>query len=168
LERELKKALKKGYFENVDRKISNKMKAIVSSGTKPEVKLRKIVKNILPKNLKIIYNAKIQGKPDIYIPKYKLVIFCDGCFFHGCKNHGHIPSKNSKYWEKKFELNIKRDIKNNKCLRKQGYRVWRIWEHYLYNEETINRLNNILKRRFIKINQSYSESRTGRAAFSRP
>ncbi|WP_412728501.1 hypothetical protein [Geobacillus stearothermophilus] len=40
------------------------------------------------------------GKPDISIKKYKVAIFIDSCFWHGCPLHGNMPESNREYWKK--------------------------------------------------------------------
>lgn len=148
METELKKTLNEGNFGEVNELVSAKMKAIISSGTKPELRLRELTNDILLNELLLEYNSNLPGKPDIFIPKLSLVIFCDGCFFHFCPKHGHIPQKNSNYWQKKFELNVRRDRRINYKLRRMGYRIWRIWEHHLSSENAIQKIRQILINRF--------------------
>lgn len=50
------------------------------------------------------------GKPDIAIKKYKVVVFIDSCFFHGCPLHCRIPKSNEGYWIGKIQRNIERDL----------------------------------------------------------
>ena len=54
------------------------------------------------------------GKPDFYFPKLKIVLFADGCFWHGCNCKKQKPVANRQYWETKIEKNKKRDrrVKN--------------------------------------------------------
>lgn len=69
------------------------------------------------------------GKPDIVLPKYKVVIHVRGCFWHGhnCKD-GHIPKSRKKYWEPKLNGNRRRDRRNDRKLRQLGWSVLTIWE----------------------------------------
>lgn len=76
-------------------------------------------------------NKSILGKPDFVFPRKKVVVFVDGCFWHGCKKHGSIPKTNRIFWKKKIERNIDRDKKVRKLLRDSGWAVVRIWEHTL-------------------------------------
>jgi len=69
------------------------------------------------------------GKPDILLKKYKMVIFADSCFWHGCKKHGSIPQTRKKFWEEKIARNKERDKEVNKHYKKIGWKVIRIWEH---------------------------------------
>ena len=72
----------------------------------------------------------LPGKPDILLPKYKTVIFVNGCFWHhhyGCKL-AYIPKTNIEYWIDKFNTNIENDIKHDKELKQMGYKVITVWE----------------------------------------
>ena len=75
-------------------------------------------------------NSKIFGKPDFVFPKYKLCVFVDGCFWHGCKlcQTNRQPKSNRKYWMTKIERNRNRDKEVSKTLRNNGYSVIRIRE----------------------------------------
>jgi DNA mismatch endonuclease (patch repair protein) len=74
----------------------------------------------------------LPGKPDVVFARQRVIVFCDGDFWHG-KNwvsrrmklrYGH----NAKYWVAKIKTNIARDRKNNRILRKKGWTVLRLWE----------------------------------------
>jgi len=73
-------------------------------------------------------NYKIKGNPDFVFPKKKIVIFTDGCFWHGHNCRNLKPSQNKDYWIKKIEKNIKRDKEITEYLEKKNYKVIRIWE----------------------------------------
>lgn len=69
------------------------------------------------------------GKPDIALPRKKKAIFIDGDFWHGyqfSKQKKRLPKK---YWVDKIEGNIKRDRRNRAKLRREGWKVLRVWEH---------------------------------------
>jgi DNA mismatch endonuclease (patch repair protein) len=76
----------------------------------------------------------LPGKPDFTFPRKRVVIFVDGCFWHGCKKHSKPPKSNCDYWREKFARNRKRDRKINLYLRKQGWYVLRLWEHDLISK----------------------------------
>jgi DNA mismatch endonuclease (patch repair protein) len=76
-------------------------------------------------------NQKLLGKPDFVFRDERLAVFVDGCFWHGCPKHGRTPGSNLQYWLSKLERNRKRDRDVNKNLRKNGWRVLRLWEHEL-------------------------------------
>jgi len=133
MERDLKFTLKEGKFLNVSKKTSRVMRSIKSRGNKTtELTLRMELVRQKIKGWQLHPN-NIQGSPDFIFPKNKLLIFVDGCYWHGCQKCGHIPKTNTKFWEMKIGKNIKRDKKNNKQLKNNGYLVLRFWEHDLRN-----------------------------------
>lgn len=75
--------------------------------------------------------SEILGKPDFVFDKEKVIVFVDGCFWHGCNKHCSIPRSNTEYWENKIKSNVARDKHLHRKLRYQGWHVLRIWEHEL-------------------------------------
>lgn len=69
--------------------------------------------------------------PDFVFPKRRLAVFVDGCFWHGCPQHETKPRHNAAFWRRKFARNKARDRLVTRTLRKNGWRVLRIWEHEL-------------------------------------
>ena len=106
---------------------SRNMAAIKGKNTKPELVIRKELHR-LGFRYRIHYSA-LPGKPDLVFPKYKAVIQIHGCFWHKCPKCFNKPKTNKKYWLPKIENNVKRDRKNSRILKKEGYKVIRIWEH---------------------------------------
>ena len=92
-------------------------------------------------------NQSVVGKPDFVLPKMKLAIFVDGCFWHGCPRHCNAPSDNRAFWKKKLAANKTRDRRVNQTLRKSGWHVVRIWEHDLAKRGTacIRRIQSALE-----------------------
>jgi DNA mismatch endonuclease, patch repair protein len=76
-------------------------------------------------------HISLLGKPDFTFHKHRLTIFVDGCFWHGCPKHERKPKSNRAFWRRKLNANKLRDILVNRTLRKEGWRVLRIWEHEL-------------------------------------
>jgi DNA mismatch endonuclease, patch repair protein len=74
-------------------------------------------------------NQKVFGKPDFVFKQARLALFVDGCFWHGCPRHCNTPAGNRVFWKKKLASNKTRDRRVNRVLRKEGWRVLRIWEH---------------------------------------
>ena len=70
-------------------------------------------------------------RPDFVFRKERVVIFVDGCFWHGCAIHGTRPKDNRAFWRKKITANQTRDRRVHRTLRKAGWKVLRIWEHSL-------------------------------------
>jgi DNA mismatch endonuclease (patch repair protein) len=73
----------------------------------------------------------LPGKPDFVFRAERLVIFTDGCFWHGCPRCKKVPSSNTGYWDRKIARNRKRDRATTAALRRQGWTVLRLWEHDL-------------------------------------
>lgn len=112
------------------RQRSRHMSQIRVSGTQPELAMRKMVKEFTDLPLK--YNVKdLVGKPDIVVAGLKLVVFVDGCFWHGCPEHGKIPKSHQGFWRSKIVGNMIRDEENTVVLEEAGWSVWRVWEHDL-------------------------------------
>lgn len=76
-------------------------------------------------------HVSLPGKPDFAFPKQKFAVFVDGCFWHGCPKCYTRPKTNRKFWDKKREDNMARDKRVNRQLRRQGWKVIRIWQHSL-------------------------------------
>src|SRR5258708_11820117 len=73
-----------------------------------------------------LHAASLPGKPDIVLPKYRAVVFVNGCFWHqrsGC-DHATRPKVNQRYWAPKLLRTIARDIENAQNLRAAGWRVF--------------------------------------------
>ena len=73
----------------------------------------------------------LKVRPDFVFPKLRLAVFVDGCFWHGCPQHATKPRTNAAFWRKKFAANRARDVLVTRTLRRNGWRVLRIWEHEL-------------------------------------
>ena len=103
------------------------MQNIRSTGTAPE---RAVM--VALKQRKIYFAAYVQdivGKPDIVFRRKKVAVFIDSDFWHGHPKRLIIPKSNPEYWIPKLERNRKRDKLVNKELRKQGWKVIRLWEY---------------------------------------
>jgi len=73
-------------------------------------------------------NYKLLGHPDFVFPKKRVVLFADGCFWHGHNCRNVSPSENAEYWKKKIKRNKARDKEINRKLTQKGWKVIRIWE----------------------------------------
>lgn len=108
------------------------MSKIRSSGTQPEIAALSILRATVGKSRKLICNATdLPGVPDLLVPSLRVALFVDGCFYHCCPSHGHIPKTNTKYWRPKLNRNVRRDRAHRRQLRRLGFSVWRLWEHDL-------------------------------------
>jgi DNA mismatch endonuclease (patch repair protein) len=91
---------------------------------------------------RVDYPVRVDGRsprPDIAFTRKRLAVFVDGCFWHGCPEHGGKPKQNTHYWGPKIARNMERDGEHNDRLAAAGWRVVRIWEH----EETFAAANQI-------------------------
>lgn len=102
------------------------MSRIRGRDTKPEVTLRKALWGM---GFRYRLKSKLPGKPDLVFPRYRTVVFIDGCFWHKCPVHFQMPKKNRQFWEDKISANVERDERVVKELTDQGWKVVRIWEH---------------------------------------
>jgi len=92
----------------------------------------------------------LPGRPDFTFLRERLVVFVDGCFWHGCPKHGRKPASNAGYWLPKLRRNKARDQLNRRMLVKTGWSVIRLWEHELKSSKRIitkikRKLNKSLK-----------------------
>jgi len=108
-------------------KRSEIMSRIRSKNTKPEL----LVFRELRKRKIYFYKhyAKIPGKPDIALPRKKIAVFIDGDFWHGYKFSKQKKRLPKKYWLDKIENNIKRDRQNRNKLKKEGWKILKVWSH---------------------------------------
>src|SRR6266496_4031912 len=86
----------------------------------------------------------VLGRPDFYFALQKLAIFVDGCFWHACPKCGRIPKSRVRFWTKKITSNRRRDARTRRKLRRDGYRVVRIWEHGVRSDSWVRRLQRML------------------------
>jgi DNA mismatch endonuclease (patch repair protein) len=82
-------------------------------------------------------NQALPGKPDFTFRRESLVIFVDGCFWHGCPKHATFPRNNAKFWQRKLDANKARDKFVTRTLKKSGWYVLRIWEHELKKPQSV-------------------------------
>lgn len=95
----------------------------------------------------VLHPKGLPGKPDFLFPEARLVVFVDGCYWHGCEQCGHLPNVNRPYWSAKIAGNRQRDERNTRSLEADGYRVVRFWEHELIpgrTAELVARLTSLL------------------------
>lgn len=106
---------------------SQMMGAVHSEDTKPEVKVRRA---LFQAGFRYrLHRRDLPGTPDIFVQKYGVAIFVNGCFWHqhGCKLTSR-PKSNSDFWNEKFDNNMARDIKTRHQLSLMGIRVAVVWE----------------------------------------
>lgn len=106
---------------------SQNMARVKSKNTKPEVFLRKLLWH---NGFRYRLNYKeLPGSPDLYIPKYRVAIFVNGCFWHMHENcrYSSIPKNNHDFWKNKLEGNVERDRENYAQLESMGIKVIVVW-----------------------------------------
>lgn len=122
---------------------SYNMSRIHSKNTKPEELVRKF---LFSQGFRYRKNdARLPGKPDIVLPKYKTVVFVNGCFWHGHEGCRYFvwPKNNAEFWKEKITGNIQRDKRNHRLLEEQGWRVIEIWECELKKKSAQDRLEHL-------------------------
>lgn len=89
----------------------------------------------------------LMGKPDFTFRAERVVVFVDGCFWHGCPRCYRAPTSNETYWSGKVLKNRARDRRVSSTLRREGWTVLRIWAHQLSQSGRVAyRLRRALKR----------------------
>ena len=117
-------------------KRSSVMSKIRSRGTKFETDFLEKLKTKTQKRYRL--NVKeLKGKPDIVFDKYKLCVFLDSDFWHGWQYPRWKHLLKNVFWRNKIEANRARDKKNTSWLRRNGWKVLRIWEHNI--KKDVNR-----------------------------
>ncbi len=120
------------------------MSKIKGKNTKPEVLVRKFFhKNGYRYRLN---DPKLPGKPDIVLPKYKTVIFINGCFWHGHENCKYfvVPKTKTEWWLDKINGTKQRDLLKIKALETLGWRIIVIWECELKTYNGIQVFNELI------------------------
>lgn len=96
-----------------------------------------------------LHRRDLPGCPDIVLPKYRQVIFVNGCFWHrhdGC-SLAAIPKSNQAFWQEKFQKTVERDKRKRKQLKDAGWSVHVVWECEAVESESLGTvLSGILKR----------------------
>lgn len=121
---------------------SMNMARIRSINTKPEEIVRKF---LFSRGFRYRKNVKtLPGCPDIVLPKYKIAIFVNGCFWHkhDCKRFVW-PSTNVEYWKAKITRNVERDLINTASLISLGWKVVVVWECELKKPNVQKRLEDL-------------------------
>lgn len=135
-------------------KRSKIMSKISGTETKPEVLVRKF---LFVKGLRYRKNvSKLPGKPDIVLPKFRTVVFVNGCFWHSHKNckAANLPQTRHEFWRDKIAANVERDKRNIEKLEQEGWEVIVVWQCDLKSKER-------RESRLIKLVEEIRNSPTG-------
>jgi len=107
-----------------------RMSRIRRRDTKPEWLLRRALH---ARGWRYFVDRPVRGvsrcRPDLLFPRLLVAVFVDGCFWHFCPPHTHLPRANATYWHAKLLANRQRDARHDAALTLAGWRVVRVWEH---------------------------------------
>lgn len=113
------------------------MSRIRGKDTRPEVKLRSLLHRAGFRFR--VHDSRLPGKPDIVLPRYRSVIFVNGCFWHrhqGCR-YCTTPATRKDFWDRKFSETVQRDQAKKIQLEEAGWRVFTVWECELKRDSEI-------------------------------
>ncbi|SDN78947.1 very short patch repair endonuclease [Alkalicoccus daliensis] len=118
--------------------LTNKQRTKNMKAIKSQSQLENLVtKELWHRGYRFRKNVRsLMGRPDIVIKKYKVVIFIDSCFWHGCPLHGNIPKTNQNYWIPKLNRNKERDKEVEEYYVSLNWNILRIWEHEIKDDLT--------------------------------
>lgn len=95
--------------------------------TEPEMSLRRSLHRL---GLRFrLHDENLPGTPDLVFRGPKVAVFVDGCFWHGCSDHGVAPKNNAEFWRHKIGGNQERDRRVDAALRQRGWTPVHVWEH---------------------------------------
>jgi len=123
---------------------SYNMSRIKGKDTKPELLVRKF---LFAQGFRYRINVKdLPGKPDIVLPKYKTVVFVNGCFWHGHKGCRYfvLPKTRTEWWLQKIKETQRRDKEKEIQLNVAGWKVITVWECELKPEKRGETLNSLV------------------------
>ena len=101
------------------------------TSTKPELALRSALhrRGLRFRKDHLLRVGGLRVRPDVVFTRWKIAVFLDGCFWHGCPNHFRTPARNADYWAPKLRANVDRDQRVDEALSDEGWTVVRVWEH---------------------------------------
>jgi DNA mismatch endonuclease (patch repair protein) len=109
---------------------SQQMARIRSKHTRPEEILRRL---LWSRGFRYRLHVRVDGcRPDLVFRKSSVLVFIDGCFWHGCPVHYVRPRSRDGFWSEKLLANVERDVRQTRELEKRGWRVCRLWEHEVF------------------------------------
>lgn len=113
------------------------MSQIRGQDTKPELVVRSILHRLVARFR--FHRKDLPGRPDIVLPRRRLIVLVHGCFWHrhrGCK-YAYSPKSNVEAWARKFRQNVLRDRRITQELQKCGWNVVVVWECETRHLETL-------------------------------
>jgi DNA mismatch endonuclease (patch repair protein) len=127
--------------------ISKRMQATRRRDTREELALRSA---LYARGVRFRVDAALPGmrrRADVLFSRLRIAVFVDGCFWHGCPQHGTWPKANAAWWRKKIAGNMQRDRDTDTKLRQAGWLVFRFWAHEDPNRAAIKVLAAVRRRR---------------------
>ncbi len=119
----------------LDARTRERFKRQPQRDTKPELVIRReLHRRGFRFRLDVRVSKSIRSRPDIVFNGAKVAVFVDGCFWHGCPDHGTFPKNNHEWWAQKLEANVKRDERTTAALEDEGWKIIRLWEHEPVNQ----------------------------------
>jgi DNA mismatch endonuclease Vsr len=121
--------------------------------TKPELMLasslwRKGLRYFTSAGYRTVSGVDLCGKPDLIFPRKRVVVFVDGCFWHGCPECAKYPTGRS-YWDSKILRTQDRDKRQQAELEGAGWRVIRVWEHEIRTKSRLEATTAVLAEKLI-------------------
>jgi DNA mismatch endonuclease, patch repair protein len=110
---------------------SRVMRRTKRSGTRPELALRSALHR---RGLRFVVDRPVPGcsrrrRADVLLRGAEIAVFVDGCFWHSCPEHSHLPKTNTNWWRLKFRGIARRDRDTDEQITAAGWLVVRVWEH---------------------------------------
>lgn len=106
------------------------MSTLARADTMPELALRRALFALgLRYRVQLHVPGNRRRRIDIAFTRAKVAVFVDGCYWHGCPEHGTRPATNREWWDWKIQRNRDRDADTNSLLAEHGWDVVRVWEH---------------------------------------
>lgn len=104
------------------------MAAVRQRNTAPELSFRHELR-LLRVRFRL-HRRDLEGTPDVVLPKSRVAVFVHGCFWHRHPNcpRASSPKRNRAFWLAKFAANVRRDARNARRLRADGWIVCTVWE----------------------------------------
>jgi DNA mismatch endonuclease (patch repair protein) len=98
--------------------------------TKPELAVRRLL-HAAGYRYRVDYQPlpELRRRADIVFTRQRVAVFIDGCYWHGCPEHGTLATTNAPYWSAKISANKRRDEDTGATLATAGWLVLRFWEH---------------------------------------
>ncbi len=113
-----------------DEVVRKRMRAQRRRDTKPEMALRRVLhaggRRFFVDRAPLV---GVRRRADLVFPRARVAVFVDGCFWHGCPEHGTVPKRNREWWVEKIDGNRARDRDTDRRLSEAGWSVVRVWEH---------------------------------------